>query len=130
MLAAAAAVMGYAADSALVWFGVLTFPPHAVFGWPSTLWMAGLWVNLALTLDASMAWLRGRYALAAVAGAVSGPLAYAAGERLGAAVLGPSFGSAMLVVAVEWVVAMPLLLLVAEWTVYAEPGVRPQEARS
>jgi len=41
-------------------------------------------VNLATTLNVSMAWLRGRYALAAIFGAFGGPLAYYSGAKLGA----------------------------------------------
>jgi len=57
-----------------------------------------------------MSWMQGRFALAAVAGAIGGPLAYFAGERAGAAVLGPTHASAFVVIAAEWAVAMPLLV--------------------
>ena len=105
-----AGVVGYAADSVLVLTGVLTFPPHAVLGWPSTVWMVALWVLQAAVLGGVMSWMQGRFALAAVAGAIGGPLAYFAGERAGAAVLGPTHASAFVVIAAEWAVAMPLLV--------------------
>ena len=109
-LLAAAGAAGYAADSVLVLSGVLTFPPHAVLGWPSTVWMVALWVLQAAVLGGAMSWLRGRFALAAVAGAVGGPLAYLAGERMGAAMLGPTPAVALAAIAVEWALAMPLLV--------------------
>jgi hypothetical protein len=109
-LLALAGVAGYAADSILVLTGVLTFPPHAVLGWPSTAWMVALWVLQAAVLGGVMSWMQGRFALAAVAGAIGGPLAYLAGERAGAAVLGPTHAVAFTVVAAEWAVAMPLLV--------------------
>jgi len=105
-----AGVVGYAADSILVLTGVVTFPPHAVLGWPSTVWMVALWVLQAAVLGGVMSWLQGRFALAAIVGAIGGPLAYLAGERMGAAVLGPTQAVALAVIAAEWALAMPLLV--------------------
>ena len=109
-LLGAAGAVGYAADSVLVLSGVLTFPPHAVLGRPSTVWMVALWVLQAAILGGVMSWMRGRFLLAAAVGAVGGPLAYLAGERLGAAVLGPSHAAAFAAIGVEWALAMPLLV--------------------
>jgi len=109
-LLGAAGAVGYAADSVLVLSGVLTFPPHAVLGGPSTAWMVALWVLQAAVLGGVMSWMSGRFLLAAVVGAVGGPLAYLAGERLGAAVLGPSRAVALAAIGVEWAFAMPLLV--------------------
>ena len=108
-----AAVIGYAADSALVLAGVLSFPPHASMGWPSSGWMVAMWVAQAATLTGSMSWMLGRYLVGALFGALGGPLAYLAGARVGAAILGPTSSAALAVVAVEWALAMPLLLWIA-----------------
>jgi hypothetical protein len=118
-LAALAALLGFLGDSALVLTGLLSFPPQAALGWPSALWMVALWVNLALTLDSSLAWLRGRYRAAVLFGALGGPLAYAAGVRVGAAAIGPSAAVGLSAVAVVWAAAMPVLLWLAERTVFA-----------
>lgn len=117
-----AAGTGYVIDSVLVLAGVLVFPEHARLGGPSTLWMVALWVNLALTLDSSLGWLRGRFVLGAVVGAVGGPLAYLSGAQLGAAVLGPSVPIAMGAVAVAWSMALPLLLWSMERIVVSQAG--------
>ena len=90
--------------------GLLAFPPQAVLGWPSTAWMVALWVLQAAILGGVMSWMRGRFLLASVVGAIGGPLAYLAGERMGAAVLGPSQAVALAAIGVEWAFAMPLLL--------------------
>jgi hypothetical protein len=116
-----AGLVGYAADSALVLSGVLSFPPHASLGWPSSAWMVALWVAQAATLTGAMSWLADRYLVGAVVGAVGGPLAYLAGVRLGAAILGPSQTAALMVVAIEWALAMPLLLWIAR---QADPSNR------
>jgi hypothetical protein len=108
-----AAAIGYAADSALVLSGVLSFPPHASLGWPSSAWMVALWVAQAATLTGAMSWMAGRFLVGALFGAVGGPFAYLAGVRVGAAILGPSQTAALMVVAVEWALAMPLLLWIA-----------------
>jgi hypothetical protein len=109
-LLGAAGALGYAADSVLVLSGVLTFPPHAALGWPSTVWMVALWVLQAAVLGNAMSWLRSRFTLAAAVGAVGGPLAYLAGERMGAASLGPAHAVALGAIAAEWALAMPLLV--------------------
>lgn len=109
-LAGVAALVGYAADSALVLAGVLTFPERAALGWPSPIWMVALWVNLAVTLRRLLGYLLGRYVLGAVFGAIGGPLAYLAGVQMGAARFGIGREAALAVVAVEWLVALPLLL--------------------
>lgn len=105
-----AGAIGYAADSLLVLGGVIRFPAHALLGWPSTVWMVALWVLQAATFGGMMSWLDGRFGLAAVVGAVAGPMGYLAGERMGAAFLGPARPTAIAVIAVEWAVAMPMLM--------------------
>ncbi len=110
---AVAGVVGYAADSLLVVAGLMSFPPQAALGAPSSLWMAALWVNFATTLDESLAWLRGRPALAALIGLGGGPLAYWGGEKLGAIRL--EGWPALAAVGVEWAVATPLLLGTLRW---------------
>ena len=109
----AAAVLGYGADSVLVLGGWLSFPPHAALGWPSSAWMVALWVGFAATLNSSMGWMSGRYAAAAVFGVAGGPLAYLAGVRLGAALLPGDTRIALAAIAIEWGVAMPVLVWVA-----------------
>ncbi len=110
LLVVLAAVLGYAVDSVLVIAGILQFDAAAQLGRPSTVWMVAMWVNIALTLNASLGWLQGRYVLAAVLGAVAGPPAYLAGARLGAVDFAAPVAISLLVVSVEWLVSMPALL--------------------
>lgn len=125
-----AGVLGYLLDSALVLGGLLSFPPQAELGMPSTLWMVTLWLGFAATLRHALGWLRGHYAIAALLGAVFGPLAYWGGSELGAITLTDPLAS-LLSVSVEWLVAMPLLLLVTarlERSRSARPGDHPSRA--
>jgi hypothetical protein len=102
-LLVAAGAAGWAAELAMRASGATSFASGAV---PA--WMVALWVNFASTLNWSLDWLRGRFALAALLGAVAGPLSYWGGERLGAlSVPRP------LVVGLVWAVATPALVWLA-----------------
>lgn len=101
-----AGVLGWITDSILVLAGVIAFPESAGHGYPTTVWMVALWINLAAALRHSMYWLCGRFGLATVFGAIGGPLAYLAGEKLGAIEVQVLSG-----VVIAWMIAMPCLLL-------------------
>jgi len=106
----AAGVLGYLLDSIVVLSGGMSFPAQAQLGAPSTLWMVTLWLGFAATLRHALGWIRGRYLLAALLGAIAGPFAYWSGTKLGAVVLTDPVAS-LLMVAAQWLIAMPLLLL-------------------
>ncbi len=108
LLALAAAVVGFVFDSILIRAGAFSPIPYLVPPPFSSLWMVMLWVNLATTMNVSMGWLRQRYALAAVFGAVGGPMAYYSGARLGAMTRLPDPGG-LLWIGIAWAVALPLL---------------------
>jgi hypothetical protein len=109
---AAAGILGFLFDTALVAAGVFApkrqFLPHPF----SPPWMVGLWLNFAATLNQSLGWLRARPLLAALFGAVGGPLAYYGGARLGATVAVPGV-EGLLVLAIGWGVITPLLFKLA-----------------
>ncbi len=107
-----AGFLGYLLDSILVMTGFIAFPAHTLLAGPSPLWMVCLWINLAATISLSLAWLKGRYVLAGAMAAVAGPMAYVAGEKLGAITL---FGdTSFLVVSIMWCLAMPILIWASE----------------
>ena len=108
----AAGLLGFLFDTAFVASGVFT-PLQHLFPRPfSPPWMICLWLNFAATLNVSMAWLRGRYLLAAAFGAVGGPLAYYSGAKLGATEALPST-TGMLLLAIGWGAMTPLLVKLA-----------------
>ncbi|MBE7559528.1 DUF2878 domain-containing protein [bacterium] len=121
----AAGLSSYLADSVLVLAGWLSFP-SAAWGWPSTLWMVALWVNLAGTLRWSLSWLREHRAWSALLGSLGGPLAYAAGVRLGAVQL-PAGAVSLVAVGVVWALAMPALLWLSR---VCEAGALPREVKA
>lgn len=75
-------VIGMVVDSTLALSGQVQFAAWSLGLAPY--WMTALWLAFATTLNHSLRWLMVRPALAAVVGAIGGPLAYLAGARLGA----------------------------------------------
>ena len=103
-------VFGFAVDTLQASAGLYAFSGTSPAPWLCPLWMMALWMVFATTLNASMAWLAGRYRLAAAFGALCGPVSYVAGARLGAIEL-PVHASASLVgIAIVWACVMPSLL--------------------
>jgi hypothetical protein len=75
-------------------------------------WMVALWGLLAIALNTTMRWLRHRPALAALIGALAGPVSFVSGVRLGAAQF-VAEQSALLALAATWSLALPLLMWLA-----------------
>jgi hypothetical protein len=104
-----AGLLGFLVDTTFVAGGLFT-PLQHLFPRPfSPPWMICLWLNFAATLNVSMAWLRGRYMLAMVFGAIGGPLAYYSGAKLGATEALPT-ATGMLLLAIGWGIMTPLLV--------------------
>jgi Protein of unknown function (DUF2878) len=112
-LACFALVLGLVLDSALQALSVIEF-----YGWAlgplSPFWLWMLWFLFALTLNSSLGFLqRQPLWLSALAGFVFGPVTYYAGAKLGAA----SFDASLvhvLALAVAWMLAMPVLVILAK----------------
>lgn len=113
-LLAASAGLGYVFDGIITLLGVLKFHEPPLWGWPMPLWMVMMWPNFAATLNSSMKWLLGRYRLASVMGAIAGPFSYYGGVKWDAVEFGCPFWLAMFAIAVEWTLAMRVLLWLSE----------------
>ena len=108
-----ALLLGLAVESVALAQGHVAYPNGAWrTGW-SPYWLVALWGLFAVSLNVALRWLRGRPALAALVGAVVGPLSFLSGARLGAANF-VDMPAALLTVAAGWAVALPLLLWLAE----------------
>lgn len=110
-LCLSAAGLGLVVDSFLMNSGFIAFERGVMFPNVAPHWMIALWLVFATTLNVSLSWLKERYLLAALLGFFGGPLAYYAGEKLGAVAISGDTG--MLSVAVSWAVAMPALCFLA-----------------
>ena len=117
-----AVMIGYAWDSAIASVGLITFTGGGLAQGLAPLWMAALWLVFATTLNVSMRWLRGRWLLAALFGAVGGPLAYYGGVQLGALSF-PDLPLGLATQTVGWAVLMVLMLRLS---VYFD-GIRPSK---
>lgn len=113
-LLAVAGAIGFAVDTLQASFGLYTFRHGGVASWLSPPWMVALWILFASTLNASLAWLAGRYGLAAVLGVLFGPMSYVAGARLGAIELSADTRFSVVGIGAAWALALPTLLAVRE----------------
>ena len=111
-LVAIALSIGVVWDSALVALGWLDFKSGFLIDGMAPHWILALWALFAMTLNLSLAWLKERLLVAAVVGAVAGPLAYWGGARLGAVVLADPV-PALIALAVGWALFTPLLVRLA-----------------
>jgi len=101
-------IAGTISDSLYIQLGVITFSmpvPSAEF---APVWITMLWMGLALSMSRCLGWLRGRYLLAALLGALASPLSYYMGCSLGAGELGEPVRASLLVLAAGWAVMLPL----------------------
>jgi len=108
-LLGAAALTGFLLDTLFLQLGVLDYAAPLPSTQLAPFWIVVMWMNFALTLNVSMRWLQGRYALSALLGAVGGPLAYIAGVELDAAAWGMDTTNALVVIAAAWALAVPTL---------------------
>jgi len=119
-LVLAAVLIGSAFDAAMLATGSLVFVNGL---WAPLLgphWLTALWALFAMTLNVAMRWLKGRWLLCAVLGAIAGPLSFVGGSKLGAATLvDPTLALGLL--AAGWVVVLPLLV----WLGMRWDGVGP-----
>jgi hypothetical protein len=111
-LLGSAVALGLVADSLLLATGWIAYPNGSWVPGLAPYWIITLWALFATTLNVSMRWMAGRYLLAAVFGAVGGPLSYLAGARLGAMSFVDT-GAAVTALAIGWALAMPLLMWLA-----------------
>lgn len=116
---ALAGAVGLVADSGLYAFGLIGFPeltlPQEGTGVWSLLappWIVALWVTVGSALNGSLAWLRGRWKIAALLGAVGGPFSFWSGARLGATEL-PLGHWSILALSIEYAVLFPVLIELA-----------------
>ena len=101
--------LGLVFDSLLVWQGWLQYSSGMVFSNIAPYWIVALWGLFATLLNISLRWMRDRWVLAIVFGAVGGPAAYYGGLRLGALEFG-NMPAGLLALAIGWALLTPLLL--------------------
>ena len=94
-----ALAIGTVFDQIILSLGIIQYHNN---GWSQSIvpaWILALWLAFALTLNVSMRWLRGKYLIALLFGAIGGPLAYIGAQKLGAVTLGEH---SLIVLGVGW----------------------------
>ena len=107
-----AALVGMVFESLLVQSGWIRFDSGLFAPSLAPYWMGALWAMFATTLNVSLRWLRPSLGLAALLGAVGGPLSYYAGAQMGALAFSDTI-LALTAVALGWALLAPLLLALA-----------------
>jgi len=122
-----AVVVGLSLDTGMILAGVYT-PVRKLVPWPfAPVWIVALWVLFTASFRLSLQQLHGRPLLACLLGAVAAPLSYAAGGRMGAASMHPSFLKSYGTFGIVWGLAVPALFALSSALVEAD-GPLPTSA--
>ncbi len=111
-LISSAMVIGAIWDSLLVYQGWLSYTSGTLIAHTAPYWIIVMWGLFATTLNLSLRWLKGKTQLAIVFGAIAGPLAYYAGQKLGAVQFVEPV-PAFIALAIGWAIFTPLLLFLS-----------------
>ena len=109
-----AVLLGLILDTTWVRLGWLGYTGAWALSESAPLWILFLWAGLALTLNHSLAWLQSRLMLAALLGAISSPLSYLAGSRLGAVNIVSESSLWFVGLGLSWALTLPFLLWLAK----------------
>ena len=108
----AAAALGLCWESALVITDLVEYSSGTWLPGLAPFWIVAMWVLFATTLNVGMRWLRRNTAVAAIAGAAGGPLAFFAGASIGAVEFA-SPAIALACISIGWAMMLPLLVKLA-----------------
>ena len=104
-----ASIIGFLFDGFLLKSELVLYADH---GWSysiTPLWIIVLWMGFAITLNSSLSWLKKKLNLSILFGSLGGPLAYLAGEKLGAVTL--MTPDTLMIISIGWAIITPLLIL-------------------
>lgn len=108
-----AMLIGATFDQLMVSTQLVSYAHH---GWANAslnihlvpIWIIALWAGFTTSLNVSLRWMRDKTAIAMLFGAIGGPLAYFAAQRLNAVTLHGILS--YIVLSIGWAVITPLLL--------------------
>lgn len=99
-----AVALGLAHDGFMAWLGVLVFPTQGLLSPP---WLWCVWILMALTFNYSLHWIYHRPLLAALGGAIFGPMAYASGIYLSTVEWGMPIPQGLSILVIAWLFVLP-----------------------
>jgi len=117
VLIISAMLTGLIWDSLLVWQNWIDYPSGMLHTNLAPYWIVIMWALFSTTLNVSLAWLKHKLLLAAVLGALAGPLAYYAGYKLNALQFN-DINTALVALAIGWALFTPMLMrlsVILEW---------------
>jgi Protein of unknown function (DUF2878) len=107
-----ALLIGGLFDQAMLSSNLISYQAH---GWGNALvpsWILALWAVFVTILNVSLRWIRGKWLVMVLFGAVGGPLAYMGAEKLGAVTLNMPLSYAAL--ALGWATLTPILIYLSQ----------------
>ena len=107
-LLALATVVGAVIEIMLIAAGTYRFASGTFIDALPPPWLLAMWAQLATTFRCSLRGVVRRPAPAILFGAVGGPLAFLAGDRLGAVILLPPLVDSLLRLSIGWAIAMAI----------------------
>ena len=119
-------IIGAIYDQTMLQNNLLTYQAH---GWSTSLtpaWILALWAEFATILNVSLRWMKKRWLIAILFGAIGGPLAYIAAARLGAVQL-DNLPLSYVGLSLGWAIITPLLLKLSERLDGFKPALKPIE---
>ena len=109
MLILIAMFIGFIWDSYLAYRDWIQYPYGQLTPDTAPYWIVIMWGLFATTLNVSLSWLKRSIVASVLFGAIGGPLAYIAGNKLGAVEFSDST-SALIALSIGWGILTPLLL--------------------
>lgn len=117
-----AMITGLIWDSLIVSAGWLSYKSGMIVDFMAPYWIIAMWGLFATTLNSSLSWLKDKLLLASLFGAISGPLAYYAGAKLGAVDFINSI-HALIALSLGWALFTPMLLKISTIYETRETGI-------
>ena len=100
-------LVGCSMDTLFGKIGVLEFDSGTIL---LPVWLACIWLGFAMTLKHAMAWLRDKLFIAALVGAVAGPVAYYTGAQMSEVTLAQPMWLSLFSLAIWWACFMPFAM--------------------
>ena len=127
-LIACVALIGGLWDSAMAHFAILSYPQGMLVPGMAPMWIPALWALFAAQFNTTYKWLKNRLWVAAVLGAIAGPLSFRAGTALHAVQFTDLIASPM-ILAVGWALLLPIIALLSRIWDGARPAPHAQVLR-
>jgi len=109
------ALIGAVWESVLVAVGLLSYPSGMLVHGLAPYWLIALWALFAAQFNTTYIWLKSKLAVAALLGAITGPVSFHAGAALGALKFEKSWPAAP-ALALGWACLLPLIAVLSrQW---------------